>query len=158
MRPFNFVLAIEVLLRPRLNTYQFLFTFSQEAGKCYQYLAQNFHLLHTKCTGCNPRSLRKPASAATVFHHTNTGRFVFYLEECSKCDNCNLPFHTELYTLHHKNLGRATNSTNRKQRKGEKQILIGLRGLGSDKWDFRPASVNAHLQKQSTQKKRFRLV
>jgi hypothetical protein len=35
------------------------------------------------------------------------------------------------YTLHHRNPERATYSANKKQGKREKQILIGLSGLGS---------------------------
>jgi hypothetical protein len=40
------------------------------------------------------------------------------------------------YTLYHRNLGRATHSTNKKQGKSEKKILIGPRVLGSGKWEF----------------------
>ncbi len=39
-------------------------------------------------------------------------------------------------SLYHRNLGRATHSTNKKQGKSDKKILIGPRVLGSGKWEF----------------------
>ncbi len=60
--PFNFVLSVEVLMRPTLNTYQL--TFSQEVDKCCCKPTQNFHLTLTNCSGCSPRCFRKPEGAA----------------------------------------------------------------------------------------------
>jgi hypothetical protein len=39
-------------------------------------------------------------------------------------------------TLHHRNPGKAAHSTNKKQGKSEKQILIDLTVLESGKWEF----------------------
>ncbi len=52
-----------------------------------------------------------------------------------KCDICHLPIHLELPPSPEES-GKPSHSTNKKQIKSEKQILISLRVLGSDKWDF----------------------
>ncbi len=55
-----------------------------------------------------------------LFHHTNIDGFLLCPLEFGKCDPCCLPNHLELYTQHHRNPGRATRSTNKKQQQSYK--------------------------------------
>jgi hypothetical protein len=67
-----------------------------------------------------------------LFLDTNTGRFPPVALECEKQDTT---YYNQCSTLHHRKLARATyHSTNKKQGKGEKQILIGQRVLEGSEW------------------------
>ncbi len=84
-----------------------------------------FSLTSYNCSGCSPRYFIIPtlADCPSVLRNAVSVTLAIFLSIWS-------------YTLHHRNPERATHSTNKKQGKSKKQILIGLTVLGSGKWEF----------------------
>jgi hypothetical protein len=64
------------------------------------------------------------------FHHAITGRFLPLSVESGRCDTSHFPEHLELNTLSLKTRRSTTDSTNKKQEKGGKQILMVPSGKG----------------------------